>query len=209
MSLSNGLRDEDLREDEAAKLQASVDEINQRTGSERAKAVGIAALFLENNQNAKAFEVLQHFLNSESDLVSAYYYLGEVYENADQFDRAKEKYKVAARLASETLCAARAGLARVETDPNQKKTRLESAKADFETLQKITNDDFVPAGYEERKGDMVEKLGRLIPEADNEKGKKQISLTSIVIQCTRDCGFGYTRGVNGCIYCLPGLREEC
>ena len=176
MSLSHGLRNKHLREDKAAKLQASVAAMNQRTGSERAKAVGIAALFLENDQNVKAFEVLQNFLNSGHDLISAYYYLGEVYENANQFDRAKENYKIAARLASEALCAASAGLARVETDPNQKQTRLESAKAAFESLQKITSDDFVPVRCEEQKGYMVDLLGQLIPEADNEGGGKQLLL---------------------------------
>jgi tetratricopeptide (TPR) repeat protein len=202
---TNSLTDEHLREDEATKLQSSVEALNQRTGSERAKALGIAALLLKKNQNARALKVLQHFLDSENDLVSAYYYLGEVYENANQFDQAKEQYKVAARLASEALFGASAGLARVETDPNQKRTRLESAKSAFETLQKITNDDFVPVWPEEQKGDMVDMLGQLIPEADDDKEKKQLLLQpceQIRIQCG-NCGPDRKRVIGGCIYCAP------
>ncbi len=209
MSLSNGLRNEHLHEDEAAELQASVDEISQRTGSERAKALGIAALFLENNQNLKAFEVLQHLINSGDDSVSDYYYLGEVYENANQFDRAKENYKIAARLASEALCAATAGLARVETEPNQRQTRLLNANAAFEALREITNEDFVPVRCEEQKGYTVDLIGQLLPEADNEEKRKQLLLVTISQICG-SCGPGQALlpGSRICPFCGGGMREQ-
>ncbi|MGG6264538.1 hypothetical protein ACQ4M3_36300 [Leptolyngbya sp. AN03gr2] len=209
MSLSHGLRNEHLQEEEAVKLQASVDAMKQQTGSERARAMGIAALLLENNQNLSAFAVLQHLIDSEQDLVSTYYYLGEVSENANQFDEAQKNYKIAARLASEVLCAAKAGLARVEAEPDQKQTRLLSAKAAFEVLQKITNDDFVPVRGGEQKGDMVALLSQLLPEADNEKEKKQLILLTCTgnqweIQCG-NCGPGRKWVAGGiCIKCGGG-----
>ncbi|MCU0548066.1 MAG: hypothetical protein MUC48_01845 [Leptolyngbya sp. Prado105] len=208
MSLSNGLRNEHLQEEEAAKLQTSVDAMKQRTGSEKARELGIAALLLENNQNLSAFAVLQHPIDSEQDLVSAYYYLGEVFENANQFDEAQKNYKIAARLASGVLCAAKAGLARVETEHDQKQTRLLSAKAAFEALQKITNDDFVPVPGGEQKGDIVDLLSQLLPGADNGKKKQLILLmcteNPVDIQCG-NCAPNKRLGAGGCtILCKEG-----
>jgi tetratricopeptide (TPR) repeat protein len=201
MLTSISLKNKPLSQDEAVKLQDSVDTMKERTGSQRAKAVGMAALYLDGNQNAKAFDVLQDLIDSGHSLVDSHYYLGEVHEKANQFDQSKDHYKIAARLASEALCAAKAGLARVEVESNQKQSRLQDAMAAFETLQKITDDDFVPVRCEEQKGYMTDILGRLIPRVDDEEGEKQLLLAGLRFRCG-DCGRHQSQDIGGCADCL-------
>jgi tetratricopeptide (TPR) repeat protein len=202
MLTSIGLKNKSLSQDEAVKLQRSVDAITGQAKSDIAKSVSLAALYLANNQNDAALMVLKDATNSICNLGDVSYELGEVYENDDQLDEAKRHYMLAARLASQELCAAKAGLARVETDPEKKKARIIEANIHFYNLKKITHEDFVPLNPGEPQYCAEDFIAELISEADIEKGEKQLLMTRRAVGCG-NCGNGLQWATpRHCAFCL-------
>jgi tetratricopeptide (TPR) repeat protein len=187
MLTSISLKNKPLSQDEAVKLQGSVDAITGQAKSDVAKSVGLAALYLSNDQNDKALMTLKDAMSSICDLGDVSYELGEVYENDDQLDEAKRHYMLAARLASQELCAAKAGLARVEADPEKKKERIIEANTHFCNLKKITHEDFVPLNPGEPQYSAEEFINKLISGANFEKGEKQLLMTMKAVGCG-NCG---------------------
>lgn len=181
------LKNKPLSQDDAIKLQSSVDAITGQAKSDVAKSVGLAALYLSNDQNDKALMTLKDAISSICDLGDVSYELGEVYENDDQLDEAKTHYMLAARLASQELCAAKAGLARVETDPEKKKARIIEANIHFYNLKKITHEDFVPLNPGEPQYCAEGFISKLISGADFEMGEKQLLMTTTAVGCG-NCG---------------------
>jgi tetratricopeptide (TPR) repeat protein len=202
MLTSTSLKNKSLSQDEAVKLQGSVDAITGQANSNVAKSVGLAALYLRNDQNDKALKTLKDAISSICDLGDVSYELGEVYENDNQLDEAKTHYMLAARLASQQLCAAKAGLARVEADPEKKKERIIEANIHFCNLKKITHEDFVPLNPGEPQYSAEEFINKLISGSDFEKGEKQLLMTMTAVGCG-NCGNGLQWATpRYCAFCL-------
>jgi tetratricopeptide (TPR) repeat protein len=201
MLTSISLKNKSLSQDEAVKLQVSVEAITGQTNSDIAKSVGLAALYLRNDQNDKALKTLKDAISSVCDLGDISYELGEVYENDDQLDEAKRHYMIAARLASQQLCAAKAGLARVEADPEKKKARIIEATIHFCNLKKITHEDFVPLNPGEPQYSAENLIGELISGAEFEKGEKQLLMIREDLACG-NCGNNYQKvSATRCVIC--------
>jgi tetratricopeptide (TPR) repeat protein len=197
------LENQPLDAETSKKLQASIDEIKKEYVSDescdRSKTVGLAALYLENDQNASAFKALQDLINAGDKSAATYYYLGEVYENAGQNNKARENYEITIQLASEMIVIAKAGLARIEKDEHKASNLCLEARAAFEALQSKTVDGFSAVRNEEQQRIILRLLEQLIPTGENR-------LFLLLKQITSDCPNCGTRKVvspDGCFRCAP------
>jgi len=104
------------------KLQEAIDNISQRSLPNSAIALGLAALYANNDRHTLAIETLEKLTTAGVQTAEIFFALGEVYENASSnsqnkenyVEKARENYTKALEVASQMTLAAKIGLAKIE-----------------------------------------------------------------------------------------------